>query len=456
MQRKLTLLCVVCLMAGLGYGAAPAENFSMTVELVGGTTDTIVVVGSWDVSGEDKTIIQGYSVGVCHDPAAASIGDCAGNQYANHGDICDGSACPNITCPTDVTDENNYGFHSLNVYENGITEAVIFDMMQSWGLESKTRFEIIQIKYDNVVGQSTVSICDNLGDPAVESIFVHDGDSIPPATKGDVQIGEGGGDECPEAYELSLVSDADNVVKVLLTTAGPDDDADKAVSGFSFGVAHDSADVSVDTIAEGAAVMAAMPTGAEFWGFRKVTGGVAGACVLQLMPEGNEWTTLPQCTEDQEVLVINYIQTLGAGQSVDTNASLVGDLGEPVIDIEIVTNDAQIADVDLSDPVSVTVTESGDVLVPFLRGDVNQDGRLSVADGIGIAKYVFDAGVMMDMIAACEDSADANDDGDVDTADAIYLLTYLFLGGDAVPAPMGACGTDSTDDELGCDAFACP
>jgi hypothetical protein len=455
MQRKLSLLLILCLMAGFAYGAAPAENFSMTVELVPGTTDTIVVVGSWDVSNEEKTVIQGYSVGVCHDAAVAKIGDCSGGKFGAHAAICDGSACANITCPSDVTDLQAYGYHSLNVYDNGITEAVIFDFMQSWGLESKTRFEIIQIKYDDVVGQSTVSICDVLGDPAVESIYVHDGDSISPATKGEVQIGEGGGGECPEAYALNLASDEDNVVKVLLTTAGPEGDADMAVSGLSFGVAHDSSDVAVEyDVPED--MQGAATTGAEFWGFRKVAGGVAGACVLDLMPDGEDWTTLPACTEDMEVLVIKYIQTLGAGQSVDTVVSLSDTLGsDPTVDIEVVQANAAIADVTVGDPVTVTVTESGAVATPFLRGDVNQDGRLSVADGIGIAKYVFGSGAMFDMIAACEDSADANDMDGVDTADAIYLLTYLFLGGDDIPAPMGTCGIDSTDDGLGCDAFAC-
>jgi len=55
------------------------------------------------------------------------------------------------------------------------------------------------------------------------------------------------------------------------------------------------------------------------------------------------------------------------------------------------------------------------------------------------------------------DAADADDSGKLDISDPIYTLGFLFLGGEAPPAPFGACGPDATEDALGCASFApCP
>lgn len=190
MQKMHLLFQAVCLMTCFSFGGemVSGDRFSMEIELVPGTTDTIIVVGSWDVSDQDKPFIQGYVVGICHDGAVATVGDCVGSHFESHVEICSGGACANITCPSDVTDQRAYGFHHLTVYDNGITEAVIFDLMQTWGMPSQARFEIIQVKYDDVVGRSTVSICDTLGAPPVESLYIHDGNSIYPAIKGSVLI----------------------------------------------------------------------------------------------------------------------------------------------------------------------------------------------------------------------------------------------------------------------------
>ena len=55
------------------------------------------------------------------------------------------------------------------------------------------------------------------------------------------------------------------------------------------------------------------------------------------------------------------------------------------------------------------------------------------------------------------DAADANDDGGVDVSDAVRILLYLFVNTGPLPAPHGACGSDPTADDLGCDfEFGCP
>ena len=92
--------------------------------------------------------------------------------------------------------------------------------------------------------------------------------------------------------------------------------------------------------------------------------------------------------------------------------------------------------------------------VVFRRGEVNQDGKINVADVLSLLAASF-AGAELQ----CSDAADANDDGKLNIADPIYLLQYLFRGGDPPPAPFPGCGEDPSTDPLKCLRFrseACP
>lgn len=89
----------------------------------------------------------------------------------------------------------------------------------------------------------------------------------------------------------------------------------------------------------------------------------------------------------------------------------------------------------------------------FRRGDSNTDGAIDLSDGVSIMNALFLGIGRID----CLDAADANDDAVVDLSDGIYVLLYLFMDGDAPADPFGACGPDSTPDELGCSEFhVCP
>jgi hypothetical protein len=86
----------------------------------------------------------------------------------------------------------------------------------------------------------------------------------------------------------------------------------------------------------------------------------------------------------------------------------------------------------------------------YVRGDVNLDGTLNLADAIAELNFLFSAGS-----AACLDAADVNDDGALNIADAVYSLTYQFSGGAPPPPPFGpvpfGCGIDTTPDAGGSD-----
>lgn len=85
----------------------------------------------------------------------------------------------------------------------------------------------------------------------------------------------------------------------------------------------------------------------------------------------------------------------------------------------------------------------------FVRGDVNADGVINIADALSGLNFLFAGGSPLD----CLDAADINDDGTLNISDPPYLLTFQFAGGSRPPDPFGACGLDPTDDDLDCLLF---
>jgi hypothetical protein len=95
---------------------------------------------------------------------------------------------------------------------------------------------------------------------------------------------------------------------------------------------------------------------------------------------------------------------------------------------------------------------------PFIRGDVDLNGRIEITDAIRITNWLFLGGV----IPACLDSADANDDGMIDLSDVTVIISYLFQGGAPPPCPFccspttSCCGRDPTGDGLPCGQSLAP
>ncbi len=88
----------------------------------------------------------------------------------------------------------------------------------------------------------------------------------------------------------------------------------------------------------------------------------------------------------------------------------------------------------------------------FLRGDVNTDGTLSVADMIQLERALFESAGL----PTCLDAADVNDDGVVNISDSVNLLIMFFhssFGQTPIPfvtppEPFPAPGGDPTNDDL--------
>lgn len=83
----------------------------------------------------------------------------------------------------------------------------------------------------------------------------------------------------------------------------------------------------------------------------------------------------------------------------------------------------------------------------FIRGDVNNNQMINIADPVYLLELLFLSGGALD---GCLDAFDANDSGELDISDPVFLLQYLFDGGDVVPLPFPDCGIDPTADTLNC------
>lgn len=84
----------------------------------------------------------------------------------------------------------------------------------------------------------------------------------------------------------------------------------------------------------------------------------------------------------------------------------------------------------------------------FVRGDVDGNATLELADGVQLLEFLFldsSPGLL------CVDAGDVNDDGQLTIIDPVLLLSVLFVPGSPnPPAPFPSCGFDPTPDPLGC------
>ena len=67
------------------------------------------------------------------------------------------------------------------------------------------------------------------------------------------------------------------------------------------------------------------------------------------------------------------------------------------------------------------------------RGDISQDSRLNLTDGITLLRALVGlASFPCQNEAANHELLDTNADGSLDFADPVHLLSYLFLSGDPI------------------------
>ncbi len=128
----------------------------------------------------------------------------------------------------------------------------------------------------------------------------------------------------------------------------------------------------------------------------------------------------------------------------DVHAVEIREPFEDIIPPRFILLDAEMAEIRRIPVTGFTDSVISDIREqPFRRGDVNGDGRLSLADVVTIL-MVFSGSRSM---SGCPPAFDVNDNANVGIDDAVSLLSYLFAGGAVPPEPFAVCGLDPTLDE---------
>ena len=73
---------------------------------------------------------------------------------------------------------------------------------------------------------------------------------------------------------------------------------------------------------------------------------------------------------------------------------------------------------------------------PFIRGDCNDDGDVTLLDAIEMLGEIF----VDDPLGSCAAACDANADGEYSIGDPLQVLEYLFVSGISPAAPFPDCG----------------
>ena len=169
MYRKV-LGCLGVAMLVLGAGELGAQDPNYVLTISGGDVapgGSINSTATLDILGTNN--IQGWSYGVCHDTAALTL---TGVVSTNFVDTLNGGGLP--------------GFLNLNQsLVGGYTLGIVIDLFGVNTLAPGVGYQLTVASYDNLLplGESAdLCPCSTLGSPAVSTVVVVNGGSIPPIT----------------------------------------------------------------------------------------------------------------------------------------------------------------------------------------------------------------------------------------------------------------------------------
>ena len=214
------------------------------------------------------------------------------------------------------------------------------------------------------------------------------------------------------------------------------------VSGFSYGLVHDPAILTLTApdVTVGADLAATQGgAGPDFLSIDIFANGFTFATVINVDVAGTDLLA----NTAHEVTLLSYAVAATA-QFGSTALVFTDTLGTPPVALSVGMGTQFVEPPTLTNASLFTT-------IPFLRGDVNENGQVTISDVIYLLTQLF-AGAPL----TCQDAADTDGSEVLSISDAVYVLAYLFDGGAAMPAPLGACGSPDTPSTLGCGAFSCP
>lgn len=368
--------------------------------------------------------IQGWSFGLCHDPAAATI-----REYRS---------APALEA---LLEEHPTAYYiceeGFGEGREGVVQAFAF-LPEGEMVVLPARaggFPVLEVSYE-ATQETTIEVCGGLvgsGQP-VGLVLTSDSQSLEPSQPAGVTL-------VPQTPSSRLAysvepPEASSVVTVVLHGE------DLAVEGWSFALCHRATALDVlhfatspelETLLDGEPpyfvqneLVAAEPYVAMT---QRVLLGAAGTSLnLSAFPDG-----LPLLGIEYEVAAedtLKFCDRDPMGTTTFDNGVLV----EGISYVPWTRTGARLVQDSLGSE--------------FIRGDADLSGRVNMTDAV----YVLMALFMGEGPLPCLDAADANDVGRVDISDPIFILHFLFVGGPLPPAPYPEPGQDlSPRTALGCE-----
>lgn len=224
----------------------------------------------------------------------------------------------------------------------------------------------------------------------------------------------------------------------------PSPGAPHLTQAFSFGLSHDDALFSVDSVSP-AGALASLGGGAgpDFFGVSLYPGGTTVGCLYAF-----DLSSSLSFSPIDSVATLDCTTTGSLAGTTDPTMTLPAfsdALGSPPVLNTVVVDVAEYVPVFAAD----FITFEPDLPPEFMRGDLDANGVINLVDVIRVLLYLFEGGV-----ETCDDALDVDDNGAIELTDAVVQLEYMFTSGPAPASPFGSCGPDPTDaDALGCDSY---
>jgi hypothetical protein len=212
-------------------------------------------------------------------------------------------------------------------------------------------------------------------------------------------------------------------------------------TGFSFGVAHDPAVLSLE---EGELIASFTEGFVKADGFARAEISDAGFAAAVLSSPSAPSALLPG---DHAVAraVYGFHGTGRPGDELTTTVLLSDDLTIGGSAVRSVFQPLDALPCELS-RLSLPLVIGPDW---WIRGDGNADGKPDLGDAIATLRFLF-----LGDSASCLRAMEVNRDGRVDLSDPVALLSHLFLGAAPPAPPFPTCG--AAEDTLECAVFVCP
>lgn len=441
-RKKLPFFLVLTLglVVGTGVGAQDPDYVLDITDGSGSIGGVASVDFTTDITGAAG--LAGWSWGICQTPAGivdiTAVADGSATAALNDGDGADFNA------PTLIPGE-------------GWTIGVVVNLLGMTSLAPGIGLQLHIGDYNLLAeGSATLSYCDTLGNPIVQTVLVDDiGNTIiPTILDGTIDVVSA---PPPFTYDGRITNaNYDQNTGVGSFTVSPTIVEDPAnpgypndTQGFSMGLGHDSNLLTASTVDPAAALGALNGgSGPDFFGPQTLADGITVGVVYSLLA-----TDAIAYDTAIEVLTISYDTVAGtlAGDADGevTALSWIDTLGTPTVQNVVV-----IAGVSQAVLFNDGVINLNPQLEPvFVRGDCNDDGAVNIADGIWALNAMFQGGPPV----TCAEACDAQDDGlSGDISDAMYIFNYRLFDGPTPPAPFPACGTDANPGAA-CDTYnSCP